>query len=91
MIGVFTNDTHPSDQHLFVCESTAFASLCEGLVQPCICHWMSPKWEIASTVQVYKVHVQLLVHVLLCYDTERSCTEGSVCVHQVPETNKTVV
>eukprot|EP00731_Ephydatia_muelleri_P008419 Em0004g757a len=49
--GIFTGDSNPEDQKLFIVEKRCFYNLCEGLVKHCTCK-SSPCWKVASFIQV---------------------------------------
>ena len=50
--GVFTGDSNPNDQKMFIVEQKAFQCLCENLVRPCSCHWGVAPWRLDKFVQV---------------------------------------
>ena len=50
-IGVYTGDSEPADQHLFVCEHKTLRDLCQGLMEPCMCVGYSA-WRLESISQV---------------------------------------
>ena len=49
--GLYTGDTTPEDQQLFVVERRAFTDLCTSLAHPCTCH-STAMWRLQSTIQV---------------------------------------
>ena len=64
-LGVFTEDSDPSDQGMFIVERKAFKHLCESLVKPCSCHFSGAPWKLDNTVQVLPHMVMYTKHKML--------------------------
>ena len=47
--GMYTGDSSPEDQHLFVCEQVAFRALSKKLAEPCPRCRCTLAWSIEST------------------------------------------
>ena len=51
--GLYTGDSGPSDQDMFIVEKKAFSGLCDSLVKACSCHWEPAPWRLAKFIQVW--------------------------------------
>ena len=56
-VGVYTGDSDPSDQEMFIVEQMAFKHLCDSLVRPCSCHVSTAPWKLDKFVQVYMIFI----------------------------------
>ena len=76
-VGVFTGDSDPSDQEMFIVEKKAFKHLCDSLVRPCSCHFSVAPWKLDKVVQVFIFTSNSYVYMYstLCYMNiiERTC------------------
>lgn len=70
--GIFTGDSNPDDQMLFVVEKKCLLNLCEGLVKQCTCK-SSPRWKVESLV--WLGHTARMM--LQCQNCYASCTWAS--------------
>ena len=52
---MFTGDSDPTDQEMFIVEQKAFKHLCDSLVRPCSCHFSAAPWKLDKFVQVFMV------------------------------------
>ena len=64
-LGVFTEDSDPSDQGMFIVERKAFKHLCESLVKPCSSHFSCAPWKLDKTVQVLPHMVMYIEHKIM--------------------------
>ena len=69
-LGVFTEDSDPSDQGMFIVERKAFKHLCESLVKPCSCHFNGAPWKLDKTVQVLPRMVMYTEHKIILLSLE---------------------
>ena len=51
-VGIYTGDSSPDQQQLFVCERRTFIDLCEGLARSCSCGMGRGPWTLESITQV---------------------------------------
>ena len=52
-VGVYTEDSAPTDSNLFICEYHTLTDLLDGMKSPCACGMSTHPWIIDSSVQVY--------------------------------------
>ena len=53
--GLYTGDSGPSDQDLFIVEKKTFNSLCDFLVKACSSHWEPAPRRLRKFIQVWVV------------------------------------
>ena len=84
-VGVYTGDTTPDDQKLFVVERRAFVDLCAALVRPCSC-WNTALWHLQSITQVCLLCQFLFMYFMVCCChafAEGACNTCGLSVRQM--------